>query len=114
MKPNQIATLEYKGYTASLEYSQEDKCYMGDLMGTKHMLYFTGLTKEEAQHNFHDLLDDYLEYCMEQGKEPEKPPTSFSLNATPNSYAIAKHGAAMEGIEMHEYVDHALQAYAYK
>jgi predicted HicB family RNase H-like nuclease len=114
MKPEIAPTIEYKGYIASLEYSQEEKSYMGDLLGTKHMLYFTGATLEEAQKNFHDLLDDYLDYCKELGKEPEPPPTKFTLNATPDSYAIAKQGAAQNGIEMHEYVDQALHAYAYK
>jgi predicted HicB family RNase H-like nuclease len=37
------------------------------------VLTFEGETVKEAEQAFHDTFDDYLDWCAERGKEPEKP-----------------------------------------
>ena len=67
-------TVQYKGYTASIEYSEEDACYVGDVIGMKYdIIAFDGNTIEEAHSRFLETIDLYLRVCKDKGKEPEIP-----------------------------------------
>ena len=66
-----INTMEYKGYTARIEYSAEDGCLIGHVVGITDRLGFDGESIAEITRNFHDVLDCYLAHCKEVGKVPE-------------------------------------------
>ena len=63
--------LEYKGYQAMIEYSSEDRSFVGKVLGIKDMLLFEGETVREITEMFHTSIDDYLAVCDEIGKKPE-------------------------------------------
>jgi predicted HicB family RNase H-like nuclease len=55
--------LEYKGYTAEIVYSEEDKCFIGEVIlpeGSKEEIVFHGKNKEECEQVFQEVLDFYL------------------------------------------------------
>jgi len=52
-------TIEYKGYTALVEYSAEDKLFFGRVLGIEHIISFGGTSIDEIHANFMDLIDDY-------------------------------------------------------
>ena len=60
-----VSLMEYRGYHAKIDYSAEDRTF-----GIKDVLAFDGLTPEELETMFHKSIDDYLEVCVELGKEP--------------------------------------------
>lgn len=66
-------TLTYKGYTALVEYDSEDMVLRGRILGIKDKIVFYILTPSDAETEFHNALDDYLEFCEEQGVAPDKP-----------------------------------------
>ena len=68
-----INTMEYKGYTALIEYSAEDECLIGHVIGINDRLGFDGESIAEITQNFHDVLDNYLALCEKTGKQPELP-----------------------------------------
>lgn len=69
-----MGMLKYKGYTGSVEYSDEDKCLFGKIQGLHGTLIsYEGTTIEEITKDFHGAVDDYLESCKERGVEPAKP-----------------------------------------
>lgn len=45
---------------------------IGDVM-TGDIITFEGRTVKEAERAFHRAVDAYIEFCKEQGKEPDKP-----------------------------------------
>ena len=54
--------LKYKGYTGSVEYSEEDKCFFGKVQGmTKDGITYEGDTVEELTKDFEGAVDDYLQ-----------------------------------------------------
>ena len=55
--------LEYKGYRTKIEFDREDNIFYGEIEGIHD---FSKIEKE-----FHDAVDDYLEFCREIEKEPE-------------------------------------------
>jgi len=66
--------LKYKGYTGSVEYSEEDKCLFGKVQGmSKDSITYEGSTVEELTADFQGAVDDYLTLCEENGIEPRKP-----------------------------------------
>ena len=65
--------LAYKGYTGSIEYSQEDDLLYGCVLGIKSLISYEGATGKELNEDFKGAIDEYLATCEEEGKKPEKP-----------------------------------------
>ena len=54
--------MKYKGYTGSVEYSEEDNCLFGKVMGlSKDAITYEGQTVDELRQDFEESVDDYLE-----------------------------------------------------
>ncbi|MCL2074076.1 MAG: type II toxin-antitoxin system HicB family antitoxin [Marinilabiliaceae bacterium] len=66
--------LEYKGYLGSVEFSKEDNCLFGKVLGLNKELCITyiGNTKEELFDDFKSAIEHYLEYCQNKGIKPKK------------------------------------------
>lgn len=65
------SNLKYKGYTGSVEYSEEDKCLFGKVQGMmKDGITYEGETVEELTKDFEGAIDDYLQICEEKGIAP--------------------------------------------
>lgn len=60
--------MEYKGYKATIEWSEEDKIYHGSLLGVQDCICFHGRRKEEAEKNFKLAVDKYIEIKNSIGK----------------------------------------------
>lgn len=66
--------LKYKGYTGSVEFSEEDNCLFGKVQGLHGTLIsYEGTTIDEIREDFQDAVDVYLESCRERGIAPAKP-----------------------------------------
>lgn len=75
-----MGTLKHKGYTGTVEYSEEDNCLFGKVIGmNKNIITYEGRTVEELKADFETGIDIYLESCKERGVKPQKP-YSGSLN----------------------------------
>jgi len=65
--------LEYKGYTGSIEYSNEDELLFGNVLGINSLILYEGKTGKELEKDFKEAVDDYLLTCKEEGIKLEKP-----------------------------------------
>lgn len=65
--------LAYRGYTATVEYDEDDKLWYGTLDGIKDLVNFHAFEIENIEQEFRNAVDDYLVFCKEVGKVPEKP-----------------------------------------
>ena len=65
--------IKYKGYAGLVEFDGEDKMFFGRVMDITDVLTFEGVTVEELENDFHAVIDEYLDFCKEIGKEPERP-----------------------------------------
>ena len=67
--------LEYKEYYGSIEYSKEDKCFHGKVIGMdkKTLITYEGNSESELYEDFRGAIDDYLDYCKDRGVKPKKP-----------------------------------------
>lgn len=66
-------TLNYKGYTAKIEFDPEDNILFGNIIGIRDTVGFHGKTVTELKDAFHEAVNFYLESCKKAGREPNKP-----------------------------------------
>jgi predicted HicB family RNase H-like nuclease len=65
--------LEYKGYYGNIEYSAEDNCLYGKVLGIpKDLISYEGYTASELYEDFKGAIDDYLQLCENSGRKPHK------------------------------------------
>lgn len=65
--------MRYKGYVGSIHYSDEDGCFIGDVLGVPAMISFEGKSVTELRTDFENAIEAYLMSCKERGQKPEKP-----------------------------------------
>ena len=65
--------LKYKGYTGYIEFDDEAGLLHGEILDTRDVITFQGMTVEELRKAFRNSIDDYLEFCTERNEKPEKP-----------------------------------------
>lgn len=68
-------TFTYKGYNGAVEIDPKAGILFGRVLDLDAVLTFEAETVREAEQAFRDTVDDYLDWCAERGKQPEK---SFS------------------------------------
>jgi len=65
--------LEYKGYYGSIEYSKDDDCLFGKVLGMPdNLISYEGDTATGLYTDFKDAIDTYLDYCQTNGIKPKK------------------------------------------
>lgn len=65
--------LKYKGYEASYSYDERDDIYYGKIEGIKDMIDFHSEKEDQIEQQFHNAVDDYISFCKDFGKEPDRP-----------------------------------------
>lgn len=65
--------LSYKNYYGTVEYSKEDKCLYGKVIGLKSLLSYEGNSVDSLETDFQNAIDEYLKDCEERGVQPEQP-----------------------------------------
>lgn len=64
--------LSYKKYNGTIEYSDEDECFFGKVIGTDSLISYEGNSLQELKSNFKEAVDGYLQHCKTNGVEPER------------------------------------------
>ena len=104
-------TLEYKGYVGSVEYSREDECLYGHVLGIRSILLYEGYSVTELRKDFEECIDDYLEMCKEDGMEPEKSyDGKLNLRVSPDLHYDACMCAAKQGKNLNTFIAQAIEA----
>ncbi|MCM1048057.1 MAG: type II toxin-antitoxin system HicB family antitoxin [Clostridiales bacterium] len=96
--------LSYKNYNGTVEYSKEDNCLFGKVIGIKSLLSYEGSSVNELEQDFQNVIDEYLQYCKERGVEPEQSyKGTFNVRISPELhrniaiYAI-EHGKSLNAV----------------
>lgn len=103
--------LEYKGYTGHVVYDDEARIFHGDVINMKDVVTFQGRHVDELEQAFKDSVDDYLVWCKELGRKPEKPFSGkFMLRVDPQIHRDAATAAQMAGMSLNAWVTKAIKA----
>ena len=58
-----MKTMNYKGYAAQIEYSDEDACFIGHIAGITDVIGFHADNVQDLRDAFGAAVDDYLATC---------------------------------------------------
>lgn len=73
----------YKGYRGKVGVDVDNGVLHGTVLGIRDVVTFEGKTVPELVQAFQDSVDEYLAFCAEMGREPEKPPSGRLLVRMP-------------------------------
>jgi len=76
MKKLNNNTLTFKEYIGSINFSPEDNCLFGKVLGIEASITYEGTTPDELRQDFITGIEDYLQYCKDKNIEPQKSVTN--------------------------------------
>jgi predicted HicB family RNase H-like nuclease len=102
-------TLNYKGYTARIEFDDRDNILVGRLLGIKDVIAFHADNVADLRVAFGEAVDDYLEACAAIGKSPDKTVSGkLLLRLSPDIHAAAQIKAQSLGKSLNQWASEAL------
>ena len=101
--------MRFKGYTARIEYSDEDGCFVGHLAGISDVIGFHAETVSELRQALEEAVEDYLETCKKIGRPPQKPYSGkLLLRVPPDLHAKVSIAAQSSGKSLNQWAIDAL------
>lgn len=102
--------MNYKGFIGVVEYDDEARIFSGEVINTRTVITFQGTTVDEVENEFHASVDDYLEWCKEDGVEPEKPYSGkFNVRLSPLFHSQVAIAAKKLNLSLNSFVEKSLK-----
>jgi len=102
--------LHYRDYVGSLELSERDGVFHGKVIGVKALISFEGDSVNSIIEDFHNAVDEYLKFCADNGKEPEKAfKGSFNVRVGPDLHRRAVLTASARCVSLNALVEDAIR-----
>jgi len=104
-----MKTMQYKNYAARIEYSDEDKCFVGHIAGIRDIVGFHGESVHELYAAFEEAVDDYLETCEKENISPQRPYSGkVMIRISPELHAEIAMKAAASGKSLNQWAAETL------
>jgi predicted HicB family RNase H-like nuclease len=102
--------LEYKGYRGVVEFDYDADILFGEIVGLRDVVTFQGRSVEELEQSLRDSVDEYLKFCHELGKAPEKPFSGrFNIRMTPDLHRAISLQAKKANVSLNQWAVEALE-----
>ncbi|MCY3841799.1 MAG: type II toxin-antitoxin system HicB family antitoxin [Gammaproteobacteria bacterium] len=102
-------TMTFKGYSARIEYDDEDGVFIGRIAGIRDGVGFHADTVANLREAFQDAVEDYIETCAKIGKRPQK---AFSgqvmFRVKPEVHRKAALAAELSGMSLNQWAEDVL------
>ncbi len=103
---------EYKGYHTRIEFDSEELLLRGKIEGIKDFVNFASSDIHGIEEEFHNAVDEYLEFCKEVGKEPDKEyKGTFNIRISPELHKQLAIVAMKNGDTLNATVEKAIAKY---
>lgn len=104
--------MEYKGYYGSVHYSDEDRIFHGKIEFIRSLVSYEGTDVKSLREAFEEAVDDYLELCEGEHREPEMPfKGSFNVRTGSDLHRRAMLFAKSKGTNLNSVITDALEKY---
>ncbi len=105
-----MTTMHHDGYVATIDLDEDAGLFHGEVINTRDILTFQGRTLDELRTAFADTIADYIDWCRERGKDPERPYSgNFMLRVSPDLHRRIATAASRAGKSINGYVSDALE-----
>ncbi len=102
-------TMSYGGYSALIEYDDEDGIFFGKLAGIRDGVGFHADNVADLKAAFQEAVDDYIDMCAKIGKSPQKPHSgNLMLRIDPLVHSKAALAAELAGKSLNQWSEEAL------
>ncbi|HLC14598.1 MAG TPA: type II toxin-antitoxin system HicB family antitoxin [Thermodesulfovibrionia bacterium] len=98
--------IEYKGYIGVVEFDPEIDEFHGTVINTNDVITFYGSSVAELRIQMQKSVDTYIEFCLQQGKEPEN---TFSGKLMIQTNPELHRRVALEAARLHVTMDTYIQ-----
>lgn len=103
-------TLTYKNYHGVFEYDQEADIFHGDIINLTDVITFEGRSIDELKQALADSVEDYLDFCKSEGKEPQKPFSGrFNVRLSPELHQQIVIKATESNQSLNSWITHTLE-----
>ena len=104
--------LNHKGYQGSVQFSEEDRVFHGKVEFIRSLISYEGTDVDGLETAFREAVDDYLELCELEGKEPETAfKGTFNVRTGADLHRKAALFARQKGLNLNNVVIDALKEY---
>ncbi len=102
--------IEYKGYVGVFEFDPEIDLFQGSVVNTRDVITFYGDSVSRLKEEMRKSVDEYLAFCRERGREPEKPFSGkLSVRTSPELHRRVAAQAARRRQSMNSFVQEVLK-----
>ena len=102
--------MRYKGYSARIEYDDQDEIFFGKIAGIRDGIGFHAASVGDLKSAFHAAVDDYVETCAKAGKEPQRPFSGkVMFRIDPETHRRAAMAAELRGISLNQWAEQVLE-----
>jgi predicted HicB family RNase H-like nuclease len=101
--------LKYKEFIGSVEYSDDDECFFGKILGITDLVTFEGDSVIALKNAFTEAVEDYIVLCREANKEPQNTyKGTFNIHIPPELHKEAAVMANSKGLSLNALVEKAI------
>ena len=101
--------MTYKGYTARIEFDDDDGIFFGRIAGIRDVIGFHADTVQDLRAAFHEAVEDYIETCAKIGKEPQKAYSGqVMFRISPEVHHKAVVAAELAGKSLNQWAEEVL------
>ena len=104
-----MSNMTYKGYSARVEFDDEDGLFVGRVAGLRDGVNFHGETVDDLRVAFREAVDGYIDVCARVGKTPQKPFSGqLMVRVDPAVHARAALAAELAGMSLAKWTEAVL------
>lgn len=102
--------MKYKGYHGQVNYDEDAKLFHGEVVGLRDVITFQGTSVDELEQAFKDSIDEYLDFCKELKRAPEKPFSGkLILRLPPEIHERAAFQAKCTGVSLNAWIKQGIE-----
>ena len=102
--------MQYKGYSATVIFDDENDLFHGEVLGIRDVVTFQGNSAKDLRRAFKESVDDYLDFCRQRGESPDKPVSGrFVLRISPRLHRELCQAAGRAGQSLNAWIASRLE-----
>ena len=102
--------IEYQGYVGVFDFEADSGSFRGTVVNTNDVITFHGSSVAELRAEMRRSVEEYLAFCREQGRPPEKPFSGkIMLRTTPELHRRVALQASRRRQSMNAWIQEVLE-----
>lgn len=107
-------SMQYKGYTARMDFDTDDKIIVGRVLDIDDIITFHAASVSGFEVAFHKAVDSYIAACKQLQQDAEKPASGrLMLRVDPAVHAAAVKASARSGQSLNKWAEKTLKQAAH-